>query len=300
MKIVSMTATLEVSKKNKPMEKPDFGASNFNSYDNDVLFFRNPTIEVAYICCFVFFSQKKRYWKMVKLFEFKFQHVKDPTCSNSKLSFIQIVNSAVHLNMRPYLRIAKMATWGHHRNFMKFRFASILLQAESYKQLGLTHNFIKMPPKNPSREDLHPLEIWRKNINQKAPTFLSRLNLLEKNGFVERSHWIFCNFVHHQVSLRNEPVTILTAVCGSEIPPIQRNHHRKLIKVFNSKKSSILMGFDLIAQGQQFPNFQIFLCFFSAEAHLDLCGRQKAHSEVLGHLFSPSEGGEKWAQWLGV
>lgn len=54
------------------------------------------------------------------------------------------------------------------------------------------------------------------------------------------------------------------------------------------------MGFDLIAQGQQFPNFQIFLFFFSAEAHLDLCGRQKAHSEVLGRLFSPSEGAMTW------
>ena len=49
------------------------------------------------------------------------------------------------------------------------------------------------------------------------------------------------------------------------------------------------MDFDLIAQGQQFQTFRCFPVFSAAKAHLDLCGRQKAHSEVLGHLFSPSE-----------
>ncbi len=58
---------------------------------------------------------------------------------------------------------------------------------------GLTNNFIKMPPKNPSTEDLHPLEIWRKNINQKAPTFLSRLNLLGGKTWIRRK--VSLNFV---------------------------------------------------------------------------------------------------------
>lgn len=120
-----------------------------------------------------------------------FQHLKIQYYSSSnnskhlKVSFIQIVN-AVHLNMRPYLRIAKMATLIGQRNFNPTPYDT---------HLGLVASIMA-----PSRINSWPLQFHEIPKNQSERIFIprnrkstKRPNLFlaqpfgEKNRLVERS-----------------------------------------------------------------------------------------------------------------
>lgn len=145
-------------KKTSQWKSELLGASNFNRYDSHVLFFSKSNWS-----CMCFFSSQNSGTESGEVTGI-FQHLKIQHYSSSnnlkhlKVSFIPIVK-AVHLNMRPYLRIAKMATLIWQRNFNATPYDTHLGPGCFYYGSKLNQqlaNSISQNPQESIREDLHP------------------------------------------------------------------------------------------------------------------------------------------------